>query len=59
MNGLGKLAHLGRLKPGEHHIETSVGVVTTTLNADGSVSAAAVGQAGKHMRREGSGPHTE
>src|SRR5437867_743741 len=32
------LAYLGRLKPGEHHIETSVGVVTATLNADGSVS---------------------
>src|SRR6266496_4641406 len=32
------LAHLGRLKPGEHRIETSVGVVTATLNPDGSVS---------------------
>lgn len=32
------LAHLGRLKPGEHRIETPVGVVTATLNADGSVS---------------------
>src|SRR5207245_9412792 len=32
------LAHQGRLKPGEHRIETSVGVVTATLNPDGSVS---------------------
>jgi proline racemase len=32
------LAHLNRLKPGQHRIETSVGVVTATLNPDGSVS---------------------
>jgi len=32
------LAHLSRLKPGEHRIETSVGVVTAMLNPDGSVS---------------------
>jgi 4-hydroxyproline epimerase len=32
------LAHLGRIKPGEHRLETCVGVVTTTLHADGSVS---------------------
>jgi 4-hydroxyproline epimerase len=32
------LAHLGRIAPGEHRIETPVGVVTATLNADGSVS---------------------
>ena len=32
------LAHLGRIKPGEHRIETPVGVVTATLNQDGSVS---------------------
>ena len=36
------LAHLGRLKPGEHRIETSVGVVTATLHEDGSVSVANV-----------------
>ena len=36
------LAHLGRIKAGEHRIETSVGVVTTTLHADGSVSVANV-----------------
>src|SRR5215510_12355172 len=32
------LAHLGKIKSGEHRIETPVGVVTATLNADGSVS---------------------
>jgi 4-hydroxyproline epimerase len=32
------LAHLGRIKPGEHRIETAVGIVTATLNPDGSVS---------------------
>ena len=32
------LAHLGRIGPGEHHIETPVGTVHTTLHDDGSVS---------------------
>jgi 4-hydroxyproline epimerase len=32
------LAHLGRIRAGEHRIETPVGVVTATLNADASVS---------------------
>jgi 4-hydroxyproline epimerase len=32
------LAYLGRIRPGEHRIETPVGVVTATLHADGSVS---------------------
>lgn len=32
------LAHLGRIQPGEHRIETCVGVITATLHADGSVS---------------------
>ncbi len=32
------LAHLGRITSGTHRIETCVGVVTATLNADGSVS---------------------
>ena len=32
------LAHLGRIQPGEHRIETCVGVVTATLHGDGSVS---------------------
>jgi len=31
------LAHLGRLQPGEHRIETVVGTVTSTLLADGRV----------------------
>jgi len=32
------LAHLGRIRPGEHRIETPVGVVTATLHASGEVS---------------------
>jgi 4-hydroxyproline epimerase len=32
------LAHLGRIKPGVHRIETPVGVVTATLHANGEVS---------------------
>src|SRR5262245_1429704 len=36
------LAHLGRLGPGEHRLETSVGVVTATLHPDGAVSIANV-----------------
>lgn len=32
------LAHLGRIRPGAHRIETCVGVVTATLHGDGSVS---------------------
>ena len=32
------LAHLGRISPGSHRIETTVGIVTTTLHDDGSVS---------------------
>ena len=36
------LAHLGRIRPGGHRIETPVGVVTATLHADGSVSVANV-----------------
>ncbi len=32
------LAHLKRIGPGRHQIETPVGVVTALLNADGSVS---------------------
>ena len=36
------LAHLGRIGPGAHRIETPVGVVTATLHADGSVSVANV-----------------
>jgi proline racemase len=36
------LARLGRIQPGDHRIETPVGVVTATLHADGSVSVANV-----------------
>ncbi len=32
------LAHLGRVQPGEHRIETCVGTVSATLHADGRVS---------------------
>ena len=32
------LAHLGRIKPGDHRIETCVGVVTATLKSDGTVA---------------------
>jgi 4-hydroxyproline epimerase len=32
------LAYMGRLKPGEHKIETPVGIVTATLHQDGTVS---------------------
>jgi 4-hydroxyproline epimerase len=32
------LAHLGRIGPGAHRLETSVGIVSAVLNADGSVS---------------------
>jgi len=32
------LAYLGRIKPGEHKIETPVGVVTAVLHKDGTVS---------------------
>jgi len=36
------LAHLGRIQPGDHRIETPVGVVTATLHANGAVSVANV-----------------
>jgi len=32
------LAHMGRLRPGDHRIETPVGVVTARLHADGQVT---------------------
>lgn len=32
------LAHLGKIKPGKHRIETPVGVVTASLHKDGAVS---------------------
>jgi len=36
------LAHLGKITPGKHRIETPVGVVTATLDANGEVSVANV-----------------
>ncbi len=36
------LAHLGRMKPGEHRFETPVGIVAVTLREDGEVSVANV-----------------
>jgi 4-hydroxyproline epimerase len=36
------LAHMGRITPGQHLIDTPVGTVTTTLHADGRVSVANV-----------------
>ena len=36
------LAHMGRIQPGAHRIETVAGVVTATLHPDGSVSIANV-----------------
>jgi len=32
------LAHMGRIRPGQHRIETPVGIVEATLNPDGSVA---------------------
>jgi len=39
---LATLAHLGRIKTGEHRFETPVGVVTATLHPNGEVSVANV-----------------
>ncbi|HEY0549529.1 MAG TPA: proline racemase family protein, partial [Verrucomicrobiae bacterium] len=36
------LAHMGRIQPGEHRIETCVGIVTATLHANDEVSVANV-----------------
>ena len=36
------LAHMGKIKPSEHKIETPVGVVTATLHVNGEVSVANV-----------------
>ena len=36
------LAHLGRIAPGEHRIETCVGIITATLHPNGEVSVANV-----------------
>ncbi|MGJ3702332.1 4-hydroxyproline epimerase [Variovorax sp. AFSI2.2] len=44
------LAHIGRIGVGEHRIETPVGMVTTRLHADGSVSVRNV-PAYRHLHR--------
>jgi 4-hydroxyproline epimerase len=44
------LAHLGRIGPGEHRIETPAGTVTATLHDDGSVSVRNV-PAYRHLRQ--------
>ena len=44
------LAHLGRIGPGEHRIETPVGTVTATLHEDGSASVANVASY-RHAKR--------
>lgn len=36
------LAYLGRVRPGDHRVETPVGTVTTTLHDDGTVTVANV-----------------
>jgi len=36
------LAHMGKIKAGDHRIETPVGVVTATLHPNGEVSVAGV-----------------
>jgi len=36
------LAHLGKIRPGTHRFETPVGIVSATLNQDGTVSVANV-----------------
>jgi proline racemase len=38
MGLIATLAHLGRIGPGEHRIETAVGLVTATLGEDGAIS---------------------
>jgi 4-hydroxyproline epimerase len=35
---IASLAYLGKIKPGEHRVETPVGVVTATLHEDGQVT---------------------
>jgi len=44
------LAHLGRIGPGEHRLETPVGLVTATLHQDGSVS---VGNVNSYRKAKG------
>ena len=54
------LAHLGRIKPGEHRIETPVGLVTATLHPEGEVSVVNVpswrAKASVEIKVHGAGP---
>jgi 4-hydroxyproline epimerase len=53
------LAHMGKINPGDHRIETPVGIVTATLHRDGSVSVENVPsyrKAGCHSGRARHGP---
>jgi len=56
------LAHLGKITPGEHRIETPVGVVTATLSGDSKVTVANVpsyrSRTGVTIEPEGYGPMT-
>jgi 4-hydroxyproline epimerase len=45
------LAHLGRIRPGEHRIETPVGVVRTVLDDSGEVAVANVASWRAHKAR--------
>lgn len=49
MGVVATLAYLGRIGPGEHRIETPVGVVTATLHEDGRVGVANV-PAYRHLK---------
>ena len=42
------LAHLGRIQPGEHRIDTPVGVVSASLSADGKVTVQNVASWRRH-----------
>jgi len=50
------LAHMGRIEPGEHRIETPVGTVTATLHASGAVSVANIASWRAHKAVEVSVP---
>ena len=56
------LAHLGKIKPGEHRIETPVGVVTATVHDSGEVSVSNVpswrAKKGAQVKLPGSGSIT-
>jgi 4-hydroxyproline epimerase len=47
---IASLAYLGRIRPGEHRIETPVGTVKATLQEDGSVSVCNV-PSWRHLRQ--------